>query len=104
MQWAPDRCQSRLTPRAYYGLFACPILVGIAAACATGFALLDVDIKPDQKGYEQCRKLHPERFCRLFNGFEVEPLTWTQACPILDSAREGFAYWATNGNSLSCDT
>ena len=58
------------------------LLVGIAAACATGFALLiDVDIKPDQKGYEQCRKLHPERFCRLFNGFEVEPLDLDASLP-----------------------
>ena len=48
------------------------LLVGLAAICATVFALaIDVDIQPDQQGYEECRELHPERFCRIFNGFEV---------------------------------
>lgn len=75
-QEAPGTVQDRLTPKVYtMNCSPVTLLVGIAAACATGFALFtDVDIKPDQKGYEECRKLHPERFCRMFNGFEVEPL------------------------------
>ncbi|MAA76994.1 MAG: hypothetical protein CML73_03040 [Rhodobiaceae bacterium] len=65
--------QDRLTSRAYIMNHSPVILlVGLSAICATVFALaVDVDIKPDQQGYEECRELHPERFCRIFNGFEV---------------------------------
>lgn len=31
-------------------------------------------IQPDHQGLAKCQKLHPERYCRIANGFPVEPL------------------------------
>ena len=31
-------------------------------------------IKPNHDGYRECIKLHPDRFCRIDNGFAVKPL------------------------------
>lgn len=31
-------------------------------------------LKPDHQGYKSCVKLHPDRFCRIENGFIVPPL------------------------------
>lgn len=31
-------------------------------------------VMPDQEGYEKCVQLHPDRYCRIANGFRVEPL------------------------------
>jgi hypothetical protein len=30
---------------------------------------------PNQAGLDKCLQLHPERYCRIANGFPVEPLT-----------------------------
>ena len=30
--------------------------------------------EPDQKHYEQCVLLHPDRYCRIASGFPVGPL------------------------------
>jgi hypothetical protein len=32
-------------------------------------------IQPDHQGLAKCLQLHPERYCRIANGFPVEPLT-----------------------------
>lgn len=29
---------------------------------------------PNQQGLTKCLQLHPERYCRIANGFPVEPL------------------------------
>jgi hypothetical protein len=29
---------------------------------------------PNQEGLTKCLKLHPERYCRIANGFKVDPL------------------------------
>lgn len=31
-------------------------------------------IQPDHQGLAKCQKLHPERYCRIANGFPVSPL------------------------------
>lgn len=31
-------------------------------------------IQPDHQGLAKCQELHPERYCRISNGFPVEPL------------------------------
>ena len=30
--------------------------------------------KPNQEGLTKCMQFHPERYCRIANGFSVEPL------------------------------
>jgi hypothetical protein len=30
--------------------------------------------QPDQKHYDECVLLHPDRYCRIASGFPVEPL------------------------------
>jgi hypothetical protein len=30
---------------------------------------------PNRAGLDKCLKLHPERYCRIANGFPVPPLT-----------------------------
>jgi hypothetical protein len=30
--------------------------------------------QPDQKHYDECVLLHPDRYCRIASGFSVEPL------------------------------
>jgi hypothetical protein len=46
--------------------------------CAFGlgaFALVAApQAMPNQEGLTKCLKLHPERYCRIANGFSVEPL------------------------------
>lgn len=50
-------------------------LVGSLSVIATVVALLiPSKVVPDQGGYEQCIQLHPDRYCRIANGFHVEPL------------------------------
>lgn len=31
-------------------------------------------IQPDHQGLAKCQELHSERYCRISNGFPVEPL------------------------------
>jgi hypothetical protein len=46
--------------------------------CAFGlgaFALVAApQVMPNQEGLTKCLQLHPERYCRIANGFSVEPL------------------------------
>jgi hypothetical protein len=46
--------------------------------CAFGlgaFALVAApQAMPNQEGLTKCLKLHPERYCRIANGFRVDPL------------------------------
>jgi hypothetical protein len=46
--------------------------------CAFGlgaFALVAApDAMPNQEGLTKCLQLHPERYCRIANGFRVDPL------------------------------
>ena len=46
--------------------------------CAFGlgaFALVAApQAMPNQGGLTKCMQLHPERYCRIANGFPVEPL------------------------------
>jgi hypothetical protein len=46
--------------------------------CAFGlgaFALVAApQAMPNQEGLTKCLKLHPERYCRIANGFKVDPL------------------------------
>lgn len=47
----------------------------IASLIFAGIALAAPSpIKPNEAGYQECVKLHPDRFCRIENGFAVEPL------------------------------
>lgn len=32
------------------------------------------DVIADEEGLVKCMKLHPERYCRIANGFPVKPL------------------------------
>jgi hypothetical protein len=32
------------------------------------------NVMPNKEGLAQCMVLHPERYCRIANGFPVEPL------------------------------
>ncbi len=32
------------------------------------------EVMPNQAGLDECVQLHPERYCRIANGFPVEPL------------------------------
>ncbi len=69
-------CQSRLTTGAYTMITSPTVfLVGSLSAIATVVALLiPSKVIPDQDGYEHCIQLHPDRYCRIANGFHVEPL------------------------------
>lgn len=31
-------------------------------------------VQPNKEGLDKCLLLHPERYCRIANGFPVEPL------------------------------
>jgi hypothetical protein len=46
--------------------------------CAFGlgaFALVAApEAMPNQEGLTKCLQLHPERYCRIANGFRVDPL------------------------------
>ncbi len=46
--------------------------------CAFGigaFALVAApQATPNQEGLTKCLQLHPERYCRIANGFKVDPL------------------------------
>lgn len=46
--------------------------------CAFGlgaFAIVAApEAMPNQEGLTKCLKLHPERYCRIANGFRVAPL------------------------------
>jgi hypothetical protein len=46
--------------------------------CAFGlgaFAIVAApEAMPNQEGLTKCLKLHPERYCRIANGFPVKPL------------------------------
>jgi len=32
------------------------------------------DVMPNKAGFDNCTRLHPEQYCRIANGFPVEPL------------------------------
>lgn len=50
-------------------------IVGSLSVIATFFTLfMPTKVMPDQEGYEKCVQLHPDRYCRIANGFRVEPL------------------------------
>jgi len=39
------------------------------------FAVFAVpQVQPNHQGLAKCLQLHPERYCRIANGFPVEPL------------------------------
>lgn len=44
-----------------------------------GFGLFAIvaapQVQPDKAGLDKCMQLHPERYCRIANGFPVEPLS-----------------------------
>ena len=55
-------------------------VVGSLSVIATVCALfIPANVTPDQEGYEKCVQLHPDRYCRIANGFHVEPLDKEQA-------------------------
>lgn len=45
-------------------------IVGLGALVVIG----GPEVVPNQAGLDKCIKLHPERYCRIANGFPVEPL------------------------------
>jgi hypothetical protein len=49
-------------------LSLCTIPIGIVALLAPS------PVKPNDAGYQECIKLHPERFCRIKNGYPVPVL------------------------------
>jgi len=43
-----------------------------AAFAAAGIAMaVPAPVKPNVEGLQKCLKLHPERFCRIENGYSV---------------------------------
>lgn len=57
-------------------------VVGSLSIIATVCALfVPAKITPDQQGYEKCVKVHPDRYCRIANGFHVEPLDKSAPTP-----------------------
>jgi hypothetical protein len=53
---------------ASFALFSCAFGIGAFAIVAAPQAM------PNQEGLTKCLKLHPERYCRIANGFRVDPL------------------------------
>ena len=53
---------------ASFALFSCAFGIGVFAIVAAPQAM------PNQAGLTECLKLHPERYCRIANGFPVAPL------------------------------
>ncbi len=53
---------------ASFALFSCAFGIGVFAIVAAPQAM------PNQEGLTECLRLHPERYCRIANGFRVDPL------------------------------
>jgi hypothetical protein len=53
---------------ASFALFSCAFGIGAFTIVAAPQAM------PNQEGLTECLKLHPERYCRIANGFPVKPL------------------------------
>jgi hypothetical protein len=53
---------------ASFALFSCAFGIGAFTIVAAPQAM------PNQEGLTKCLKLHPERYCRIANGFPVKPL------------------------------
>jgi len=53
---------------ASFALVTCAFGIGAFAIVAAPEAM------PNQEGLTKCLQLHPERYCRIANGFSVEPL------------------------------
>lgn len=53
---------------ASFMLVTCAFGLGAFAIVATPQAM------PNEEGLTKCLQLHPERYCRIANGFSVKPL------------------------------
>lgn len=51
-------------------------LSAVLAACGLGVFILVAppQVRKNYEGLAKCQKLHPIRYCRIANGFPVEPL------------------------------
>jgi len=53
-----------------FSFFTLMIVFGIG-----GFAIVAApQVQPNHEGLAKCQELHPVRYCRIANGFPVEPL------------------------------
>lgn len=57
------------------------MLLALASASLSAIFFFTPEQKPDHSGFLRCIKLHPERYCRIANGFHVEPLDKEQPTP-----------------------
>lgn len=48
----------------------------LLTVCGLGFFTLIAapQVQPNHAGLAKCKELHPVRYCRIANGFPVEPL------------------------------
>lgn len=49
------------------------MLVTFAFGLGTFAIVAAPEAMPNQEGLTKCMQLHPERYCRIANGFKVEP-------------------------------
>jgi hypothetical protein len=49
-------------------------LVTVAFGLGAFAIVASPEAMPNQEGLTKCMQLHPERYCRIANGFPVEPL------------------------------
>jgi hypothetical protein len=49
-------------------------LVTVAFGLGAFAIVASPEAMPNQEGLTKCLQLHPERYCRIANGFSVEPL------------------------------
>ena len=49
-------------------------LVTVAFGLGAFAIVASPQAKPNQEGLTKCMQLYPERYCRIANGFPVEPL------------------------------
>ena len=62
-------------PRSSFTPDRTTMVLGLATLVFAGIALAAPSpIKPNVAGYRDCIKLHPDRFCRIDNGFSVPDL------------------------------